>query len=153
MKVILINPPHMAIGSRIPDDHLPPLGLLSIGGPLIDAGFAVELVDADREDMPLDRIVEEVARRDPAVVLLGHSGSSSAHATVVALCTAIKRRLPGVTIIYGGVHPTYHWDEISRGEPVHRHHRARRRRADGCRPDAGIEGPRRLELGARHRLP
>ena len=117
MKVILINPPHTAIGSRIPDDHLPPLGLLSIGGPLIDAGFAVELVDADLEDMPLDRIVEETARRSADVVMLGHSGSSSAHATVLTLCAALKQRLPGITIVYGGVHPTYHWDEILRESP------------------------------------
>ena len=27
MKIVLINPPHTAIGSRVPDDHLPPLGL------------------------------------------------------------------------------------------------------------------------------
>jgi anaerobic magnesium-protoporphyrin IX monomethyl ester cyclase len=117
MKVILINPPHTAIGSRIPDDHLPPLGLLSIGGPLLDAGFAVELVDADMEDMPLDRIVEETAARGADVVMLGHSGSSSAHATVLTLCDAIKQRLPDVTIVYGGVHPTYHWDEILMESP------------------------------------
>ena len=29
MKIVLINPPHTAIGSRVPDDHLPPLGLLA----------------------------------------------------------------------------------------------------------------------------
>jgi anaerobic magnesium-protoporphyrin IX monomethyl ester cyclase len=117
MKVVLINPPHTAIGSRIPDDHLPPLGLLCIGGPLIDAGFEVELIDADFSNLPLADIVEGTARRQADVVMLGHSGSSSAHATVVALCDALKQRLPGITIVYGGVHPTYHWDEILRGCP------------------------------------
>ncbi|GAA0755021.1 magnesium-protoporphyrin IX monomethyl ester anaerobic oxidative cyclase [Ideonella azotifigens] len=117
MKVVLINPPHTAIGSRIPDDHLPPLGLLCIGGPLIDAGFAVALIDADLSDMPLNRIVEEAANREPDVVMLGHSGSSSAHATVVALCGALKQRLSDLIIVYGGVHPTYHWDEILRDSP------------------------------------
>jgi anaerobic magnesium-protoporphyrin IX monomethyl ester cyclase len=112
MKVTLINPPHTAIGSRIPDDHLPPLGLLSIGGPLIDAGFAVDLLDADLEDLGIDGIVQETAGRQPDVVMLGHSGSSSAHATVAAICDALKQRLPHVTVVYGGVHPTYHWDEI-----------------------------------------
>lgn len=38
MNIVLINPPHTAIGSRVPDDHLPPLGLLALGGPLIEAG-------------------------------------------------------------------------------------------------------------------
>ena len=54
MKIVLINPPHTAIGSRVPDDHLPPLGLLAIGGPLIDAGHEVRLVDAEFGPMPLD---------------------------------------------------------------------------------------------------
>jgi len=39
MRILLINVPHPSIGSRIPDDHLPPLGLLSIGGPLIAVGL------------------------------------------------------------------------------------------------------------------
>lgn len=112
MKITLINPPHTAIGSRIPDDHLPPLGLLSIGGPLLDAGFVVSLLDAEFGPMGLPDIVEEVVRRAPDVVMLGHSGSSSAHVTVVALCDALKLRLPGIVTVYGGVHPTYHWDEI-----------------------------------------
>jgi anaerobic magnesium-protoporphyrin IX monomethyl ester cyclase len=112
MKITLINPPHTAIGSRIPDDHLPPLGLLSIGGPLIDAYFDVNLLDADRDPMSEREIVDEVVRRAPQVVMLGHSGSSSAHDTVVALCRALKARLPDLVTVYGGVHPTYHWDEI-----------------------------------------
>jgi hypothetical protein len=38
MRVALVNVPRPAIGSRIPDDHLPPPGVFSIGGPLIDNG-------------------------------------------------------------------------------------------------------------------
>ena len=43
MKILLINPPHKSIGSRYPNEHLPPLGLLSIGGPLIDNGYTVKV--------------------------------------------------------------------------------------------------------------
>jgi hypothetical protein len=32
MRILLVNPPHPAIGSRIPHEHLPPLGLLALGG-------------------------------------------------------------------------------------------------------------------------
>src|SRR6185436_7879017 len=114
MKITLINPPHTAIGSRIPRDHLPPLGLLSVGGPLIDAGFQVTLIDAEFGPMALDEIVHEAQRRETDVVMIGHSGSSSAHPTVVELSGLLKRSLPRLTIVYGGVHPTYHWDEILR---------------------------------------
>lgn len=117
-KIMLINPPHTAIGSRIPREHLPPLGLLSIGGPLLDAGFEVSLLDADLEALPLIAIIGRVQQVQPRVVMLGHSGSSSAHATVVELCQLLKQALPKLTIVYGGVHPTYHWKEILRDCPT-----------------------------------
>jgi anaerobic magnesium-protoporphyrin IX monomethyl ester cyclase len=31
---------------------------------------------------------------------------------VVALCGLLKQAMPHLVIVYGGVHPTYHWDEI-----------------------------------------
>ncbi|RVB70320.1 magnesium-protoporphyrin IX monomethyl ester cyclase, partial [Mesorhizobium sp. M7A.F.Ca.CA.004.06.1.1] len=65
MKIVLINPPHTAIGSRVPDDHLPPLGLLAIGGPLIDAGHQVRLVDAEFGPMPLDDVVRNALEDHP----------------------------------------------------------------------------------------
>lgn len=111
-KILLINPPHTAIGSQIPDDHLPPLGLLSIGGPLLDAGFAVELLDADYDPLPLSEIVRQVVAAAPRIVMLGHAGSSTAHPTIVELAERIRRALPEVVIVYGGVYPTYHWREI-----------------------------------------
>ncbi|MEG0921518.1 MAG: magnesium-protoporphyrin IX monomethyl ester anaerobic oxidative cyclase [Comamonas sp.] len=117
MHITLINPPHTAIGSRLPREHLPPLGLLAIGGPLIDAGFAVRLVDAEIGPLPLDSIVQKVAAEPCDVVMLGHSGSSSVHTTVVQLCQLLKAALPHLTIVYGGLHPTYLWDEILRDCP------------------------------------
>ena len=112
MRVLLINPKHPAIGSRIPNEHLPPLGLLSIGGPLLDAGHDVHLVDADLESMSTDVIVQRASERRPDVVLIGHSGSSSAHTIVTELTRSIRGRLPKAKIIYGGVYPTFHWREI-----------------------------------------
>jgi anaerobic magnesium-protoporphyrin IX monomethyl ester cyclase len=111
-QVVLLNPPHTAIGSRIPREHLPPLGLLSIGGPLIDAGYAVRLVDADLHHLSIPEMVEAVQRAPCDVVMLGHSGSSSAHPTVVAVALALKQARPDLRVVYGGVHPSYHWDEI-----------------------------------------
>ena len=112
MKIVLINPPHTAIGSRVPDDHLPPLGLLSIGGPLIDAGHSVRLVDAEFGPMPLDRVVRETLRDAPDCVLLGHSGSTSAHPTALTIAAMVKAARPTTIIIYGGVFPTYHWRDV-----------------------------------------
>ena len=112
MQFVLINPPHTAIGSRVPDDHLPPLGLLSIGGPLLDAGHGVRLVDADHGNIAIDAILREALAERPECILIGHSGSTSAHPTALAIAARLKAADPSVLVIYGGVFPTYHWREV-----------------------------------------
>lgn len=117
MKLLLLNPPHAAIGSRIPREHLPPLGLLSIGGPLIDAGYTVQLLDAEFGPMSIARIVAQAEAWAPDAILVGHSGSTSAHPIIVDITRALRRALPMAWIIYGGVFPTYHWRDILAAEP------------------------------------
>jgi len=65
MKLLLANPPHPSIGSRIPHEHLPPLGLLALGGPLLDAGHQVKLLDAEFGPMTVEAIVSEARHYDP----------------------------------------------------------------------------------------
>jgi anaerobic magnesium-protoporphyrin IX monomethyl ester cyclase len=117
MRILLINPPHPSIGSRIPQEHLPPLGLLSVGGPLIDAGHAVQLLDAEFGPMPVNKIVDWAVAFAPEAILLGHSGSTSGHPVVAEITRALRARLPKTWIVYGGVFPTYHWREILAEEP------------------------------------
>lgn len=117
MRILLINPPHPSIGSRIPQEHLPPLGLLSVGGPLIDAGHSVRLLDAEFGPMPTCKIVDCALTFAPEAVLIGHSGSTSGHPIVAEITHALRAALPQVSIIYGGVFPTYHWRQILKKEP------------------------------------
>src|SRR3977135_3510473 len=79
MRLLIINPPHPSIGSRIPREQLPPLGLLSIGGPLIDAGHDVKLLDAEFGPMRLPDVVQRATPIRPDAILIGHSGSTSGH--------------------------------------------------------------------------
>jgi anaerobic magnesium-protoporphyrin IX monomethyl ester cyclase len=117
MRILLINVPHPSIGSRIPDDHLPPLGLLAIGGPLIDDGHQVRLIDGEFGPMPTEAIVDETLGFAPDAVLFGHSGSTSGHPVITEVAQVISRAIPRVLIVYGGVFPTYHWREILNEEP------------------------------------
>ncbi|MEM7727543.1 MAG: magnesium-protoporphyrin IX monomethyl ester anaerobic oxidative cyclase [Cyanobacteria bacterium P01_A01_bin.45] len=112
MKVLIVNPPHPAIGSRIPREQLPPLGLLCVGGSLIDAGHDVTLLDAEIGPLSHEEIVLGVVTHDPEVIVIGHSGSTSAHPIVVELTHRFRKELPNITIIYGGVFPTYHYRDI-----------------------------------------
>ncbi|WP_137110313.1 magnesium-protoporphyrin IX monomethyl ester anaerobic oxidative cyclase [Rhodobacter sp. SY28-1] len=111
-RIALLNPPHRSIGSRVPGELLPPLGLLQIGGPLIDAGHQVRLINADLAPMRLPAILDALAADPPDILMLGHSGSTSAHPTCLAITAAVRAALPAVTIVYGGVYPSYHWQDI-----------------------------------------
>jgi anaerobic magnesium-protoporphyrin IX monomethyl ester cyclase len=117
MRILIVNVPHPSIGSRIPREHLPPLGLLSIGGPLIDAGHEVRLLDGEFGPMPHAQIVREVVSFAPEAVLFGHSGSTSGHPVVAEISRLVRAELPQVTIVYGGVFPTYHWRDVLEREP------------------------------------
>lgn len=112
MRVLLINPPHTSIGSRMAGEHLPPLGLLSIGGPLIDAGHEVLLLDADFDNLAIEAITSRVLLHNADLVMMGHSGSTSAQPTIEKIADMIKQNLPQTIVIIGGVFPTYHWQEI-----------------------------------------
>jgi len=118
MKLLLINPPHPSIGSRIPREHLPPLGLLALGGPLLDAGHEVKLLDAEFGPMKLDAIISETRDYNPDAVLLGHSGSTSGHPMASRIAQAVRTVLPRTWLVYGGVFPTYQWPEIMEEQPV-----------------------------------
>jgi anaerobic magnesium-protoporphyrin IX monomethyl ester cyclase len=96
---------------------LPPLGLLSVGGPLIDAGHQVQLLDAEFGPMSTKNIVEQAVALAPQAILVGHSGSTSGHPTVAEITRAIRTALAKTWIVYGGVFPTYHWREILTEEP------------------------------------
>ena len=117
MRILIVNPPHLSIGSRIPKEQLPPLGLLCVGGSLLDAGHDVTLLDAEIGPLTHDEIVRRVVRHSPEILLIGHSGSTSAHPIIVELTRLFKQELPATKIVYGGVFPTYHYYDILNHEP------------------------------------
>lgn len=117
MRVLLLNPPHPAVASRCHDGHMTPLGHLAVGGPLIDAGHAVKLLDADLEPLSIDEAVRRALAWRPDAVLLGHAGSTSAHPTIAALARGLKRARPELITVYGGVYPSYHAAEVLARHP------------------------------------
>jgi anaerobic magnesium-protoporphyrin IX monomethyl ester cyclase len=117
MKILIVNPPHLSIGSRMAGEHLPPLGLLSIGGPLLDAGHNVELLDADYHNYKVKVVAEMVVEKSPDVIMLGHSGSTSAQPIINDVSKLVRQVNSKIKIIIGGVFPTYHWHEILEDNP------------------------------------
>ncbi len=64
------------------------------------------LLNADLAPMRPEAIVADLQRRTPEAVLIGHSGSTSAHPTVLHLAALIRAALPDARIVYGGAYPS-----------------------------------------------
>ena len=106
-RVLLINPARHFIANHYGVGYLIPLGLVSLGGPLIDTGFTVKLIDHDAYGWSLKKLLEEVGKFQADYVLLGHSGSTASHKVSVQTFQEIKKVFPQVCTIYGGVYPSY----------------------------------------------
>jgi anaerobic magnesium-protoporphyrin IX monomethyl ester cyclase len=106
-RIVLINPARHFIANEHGLGYLIPLGLVCIGGPLIDTGFTVKLIDHDRNGWPMERLIKELTDFKTDYILLGHSGSTAAHKTALKTIRAIHRTLPHIRVVYGGVYPSY----------------------------------------------
>jgi len=106
-RILLINPARHFIANQHGVGYLTPLGLVCIGGPLIDAGFTVKLIDHDACGWSFKKLLKEVGKYRADYVLLGHSGSTASHKTAIKTIEQIKRAYPHIKIIYGGVYPSY----------------------------------------------
>ena len=82
-KIILLNPARHFIANEAGLGYLTPLGLILLGGPLIDAGHSVKLIDHDLNHWSFEKLMQEIAHFQADYVLLGHSGSTASHPVVV----------------------------------------------------------------------
>jgi anaerobic magnesium-protoporphyrin IX monomethyl ester cyclase len=89
-----------------------------VGGPLLDAGHDVKLLDAECQRLAMPALVDAVQRFGPDIVMTGHAGSTPAHPVCVEMLRAIKAACPDVVTVYGGPYPTYHAGEILAREPA-----------------------------------
>lgn len=106
-RIVLMNPARRFIANRFGLGYQIPLGLVSIGGPLLDAGHTVKLIDNDLHGWSMDRLVQEIAAFKAGYVLLGHSGPTAAHKIALQTIKAIRMAFPEIRIVYGGVFPSY----------------------------------------------
>jgi anaerobic magnesium-protoporphyrin IX monomethyl ester cyclase len=112
MNIVLINIPLKSTVCDLGVGHQIPLGLLMIGGPLLDAGHSVHLVDAACDRLTVLDTVDRALRLQPDVVMAAHVGATPAHPTALDVFSALKAAQPSLLTIYGGVHATYHDREI-----------------------------------------
>lgn len=107
LNIVLLTPRRRFIANRWGLGYQIPLGLVFLGGPLLDAGHKVQLLDNDVLGWNDERLVRELAHDPPDCIFLGHTGSTAAHAVALRTAQALKSRFPQVVIVYGGVYPSY----------------------------------------------
>lgn len=112
MRILLLTPARRFIANRFGLGYQIPLGLVLLGGPLVDAGHTVKLIDNELYGWQGAELVEEVARFGPDCILIGHTGSTAAHTTCVSTAQSLRGAFPEVKIAYGGVYPSYAAKEI-----------------------------------------
>jgi anaerobic magnesium-protoporphyrin IX monomethyl ester cyclase len=78
-----------------------------LGGPLVDAGHTVWLIDNDLYGWDHDRLASEIRHFGADCIMIGHTGSTAAHATCLATAEAVRGYFPDMPIAYGGVYPSY----------------------------------------------
>jgi len=107
MNIVLLTPARRFIANRRGLGYQIPLGLVLIGGPLVDDGHRVRLVDNDVHGWDDATLIRELASDPPGAILLGHTGSTAAHPTAMRTAAALRRAFPRTRLVYGGVFPSY----------------------------------------------
>ncbi len=111
-RVLLVNARRGYISSEYGLGYQVPLGLVFVGGPLVDAGFEVKLIDADALKMSLADLTSAAADFSPDIIGISHTGSTAAHTHVVETINALKKSMPLSKLVYGGVYPSFAWRAI-----------------------------------------
>jgi len=116
-RILLINPARHFIANRAGVGYLTPLGLLMIGGSLMDAGHEVRLINHDRNGWSMKQLLQKIGEFDPGYILLGHSGSTASHQVVLKTVREIRKVFMNIRIVYGGVYPSYAYQSILEEAP------------------------------------
>src|SRR5687767_13283431 len=114
MNLVLLTPRRRFIANRYGLGYQVPLGLVFLGGPLIDAGHQVRLIDNDVKGWTDERLAQELASDPPDAVLIGHTASTAAHPAAMATARALRAHFPATHLIYGGVYPSYAAEQVLR---------------------------------------
>jgi anaerobic magnesium-protoporphyrin IX monomethyl ester cyclase len=100
-KILLINPPRTAIGDRLPQAQLPSSHLFCMCSSLVDAGFAVEMLDAEYEAMSLFTIARETRKKAPQLVwILGSVPCDKDNGIAKILMAILKVSMPRLSVTY-----------------------------------------------------
>lgn len=113
MKIALVNVNFRTSGAEQLLGYMTPLPLLLIGGALIKSGYKnIQLFDAANKNYDNDRVAKLIDEGDFNVIFISNMASTASLPLVLDLAFKIKERCRFSKIVIGGVHSTYHYEEI-----------------------------------------
>ena len=125
MKFVFINPSRNISKKNIwnaINSIIPPLGLATLAALLLKEGHEAEIIDAYALELEPREIISRI---DPETDYVGLSATTPEIKGICAIAAEVRKAVPNVPIIFGGVHPTIfheqmlaegHCDIVVRGE-------------------------------------
>src|SRR3989338_6649066 len=93
--------------------HVMPLGIAMISAYLKEKGIEVSVIDAAPDDLSPEQILDKIKKDSPKLV--GISALTMTFHKAVMIAETIKKELPDVLVVLGGVHPTVVPSEVLSG--------------------------------------
>lgn len=117
MRFMLIHPNFHCGGAELAIGTMTPLGLLYLGGILVDNGHIVKLLDAAKLDMDVKQLIKSIKSFEPDVVCVGSSASLVTSKKSLEVMGIVKEINKKIKTVYGGSYPTFQFDEIMKKYP------------------------------------
>lgn len=100
----------------IPTSDTIPVGLLSLGSILKQAGFKVRIIDGNIDRGYLEKV--KAAVQAPEVIFAGISVMTTQVAEALSIAVTCRAVSPALPLVWGGIHPTLFPEQTSRDENV-----------------------------------
>lgn len=110
MKVLLINPPYFNSKYKFIGLVAPPLGIAYIAAVLEENSVDVEIIDAAALEMSWETLESEIRKKNPD--LLAITALTPTISNAMQTAELVKKTCPQATVVMGGYHPTFNYQEI-----------------------------------------
>jgi anaerobic magnesium-protoporphyrin IX monomethyl ester cyclase len=118
LNIVLLTPCRRFLANAAGLGYQVPLGLVFLGGPLLDVGHRVRLIDNDVNGWDDAQLARELGADPPDCILIGHTASTAAHPVAMRTARALRAALPSSTIVYGGVYSSYASETVLQEHPA-----------------------------------
>lgn len=115
-SVLLVIKSNAHNGEMAETNFLPPLGLMSIATVLELNGYDVRVIDFSLEFYTSIELINIIREYEP--VYVGFSAYTETIDETLLLCKYVKKKLPDIKILLGGVHPTVESEYCKRKQYV-----------------------------------